>query len=245
MQGTEFITRHEKMVHGLANRLRRELSLRGDLDDLIAFGFGGLLEARHRFDPGRGVQFQTFAYHRVRGALLDGVRKMSQPPPRAPQRFPAAAGTTPTAAPTALAKALPPHHARLHTAPRGRNVLRDFHRIMPQKFNNKTNGVTPRRFMMLGNPRLSELITGAIGETWLTNLEELRKLEPFVDDPGFREDWSIMVILVGSGVFQAVNDVVTQVTVSKEKMWWNFFIHIVWGTIVLGVSYFLFPSYGV
>lgn len=105
MQGTEFIARHERMVHGLANRLRRELSLRGDLDDLIAFGFGGLLEARHRFDPARGVQFQTFAYHRVRGAMLDGVRKMSQLPRRAHERFQAAAETTPTAAPTALDKA--------------------------------------------------------------------------------------------------------------------------------------------
>ena len=105
MQGTEFITQHERMVHGLANRLRRELSLRGDLDDLIAFGFGGLLEARHRFDPARGVRFQTFAYHRVRGAMLDGVRKMSQLPRRAHERFQAAAETTPTAAPTALDKA--------------------------------------------------------------------------------------------------------------------------------------------
>ena len=105
MQGTEFISQHEKMVHGLANRLRRELSLRGDLDDLIAFGFGGLLEARRRFDPGRGVRFQTFAYHRVRGAMLDGVRKMSQLPRRAHERLEAAAETTPTAAPTALDKA--------------------------------------------------------------------------------------------------------------------------------------------
>jgi len=105
MQGTEFIAQHERMVHGLANRLRRELSLRGDLDDLIAFGFGGLLEAQHRFDPNRGVRFQTFAYHRVRGAMLDGVRKMSQLPRRAHERFQAAAETTPTAAPTALDKA--------------------------------------------------------------------------------------------------------------------------------------------
>jgi len=105
MQGTEFIAQHERMVHGLANRLRRELSLRGDLDDLIAFGFGGLLEAQHRFDPSRGVRFQTFAYHRVRGAMLDGVRKMSQLPRRAHERFQAAAETTPTAAPTALDKA--------------------------------------------------------------------------------------------------------------------------------------------
>ena len=105
MQGTEFITQHEKMVHGLANRLRRELSLRGDLEDLIAFGFGGLLEARHRFDLRRGVRFQTFAYHRVRGAMLDGVRKMSQLPRRAHERLQAAAEPTPTAAPTALDRA--------------------------------------------------------------------------------------------------------------------------------------------
>ena len=79
--------------------------------------------------------------------------------------------------------------AALHTELLGRNVLRDFHQIMPQKFNNKTNGVTPRRFMMLSNPSLSELITGAIGETWLSDLEELRKLEPFAADAGFREEW--------------------------------------------------------
>ena len=60
MQGTELVTQHEKMVHGLTSRLRRELSLRGELDDLIAFGFGGLLEAQRRFDPARGVRFQTF-----------------------------------------------------------------------------------------------------------------------------------------------------------------------------------------
>lgn len=105
MQGAELIARHEKMVVGLANRLRRELSLRGDLDDLIAFGFGGLLEAHHRFDPARGVQFQAFAYHRVRGAMLDGVRKMSQLPRRAHERFQAANDRSPTAAPTALDKA--------------------------------------------------------------------------------------------------------------------------------------------
>lgn len=102
MDGTQLIAQHEKMVHGLASRLRRELSLRGELDDLIAFGFGGLLEAQRRFDPGRGVRFQTFAYYRVRGAMLDGVRKMADLPRRAHERFQAAAEVTPTAAPTAL-----------------------------------------------------------------------------------------------------------------------------------------------
>lgn len=104
MQGSELIAAHEKMVHGLAHRLRRELSLGGDLDDLIAFGFSGLLEAHHRFDPNRGVQFQTFAYHRVRGAMLDGVRKMAQLPRRAHERLQASSRSTPTAAPGAFEK---------------------------------------------------------------------------------------------------------------------------------------------
>lgn len=105
MDGKQAIIRHEKMVIGLANRLRRELCLRGELDDLIAFGFGGLLEAQLRFDPSRGIRFQTFAYHRIRGAMLDGVRKMALLPRRAHERMKAAAETTPTAAPTALDKA--------------------------------------------------------------------------------------------------------------------------------------------
>ena len=87
MPGNELIAEHGQMVHGLAHQLRRELSFRGEVDDLIAFGFGGLLEAQHRFDPGRGVRFQTFAYHRVRGAMLDGVRKMAGVPRRAHHRL--------------------------------------------------------------------------------------------------------------------------------------------------------------
>jgi O-antigen/teichoic acid export membrane protein len=63
--------------------------------------------------------------------------------------------------------------------------------------------------------------------------------------PGFSQDWDMMVVLVGSSVFQAVNDVVTQVTASMEKMWWNFNIHIVWGAILLGGSYLLVPTMGV
>ena len=105
MDGNELIARHEKMVLGLACRLRRELGLRGELDDLIAFGFGGLLEAQHRFDPTRGIRFQTFAYHRIRGAMLDGVRKMALFPRRAHERFKAAEEQRPTAAPTELDKA--------------------------------------------------------------------------------------------------------------------------------------------
>jgi RNA polymerase sigma factor for flagellar operon FliA len=105
MQSNEIVHRHEKMVLGLAHRLRAELCLRGELEDLIAFGFGGLLEAERRFDPRRGIQFQTFAYHRIRGAMLDGVRKMALLPRRAHERFKAAQGHDPTAAPTELDKA--------------------------------------------------------------------------------------------------------------------------------------------
>lgn len=108
-----FIAQHEKMVHGLAARLRRELSLHGDLDDLVAFGFGGLLEAQHRFDPARGVRFQTFAYHRVRGAMLDGVRKMAYLPRRAHERLRESAETPPTALPRAAATPLDKVFARV------------------------------------------------------------------------------------------------------------------------------------
>ena len=108
-----FITQHEKMVHGLAARLRRELSLHGELDDLVAFGFGGLLEARQRFDPARGVRFQTFAYHRVRGAMLDGVRKMAYLPRRAHERLRESAETPPTARPRAAPTPLDKVFARV------------------------------------------------------------------------------------------------------------------------------------
>lgn len=79
--------------------------------------------------------------------------------------------------------------AELHTQLLKEDVLRDFYEMMPEKFSNKTNGVTPRRFMVLSNPGLSRLITGKIGETWVSKPEELRQLEQFVDDSAFREEW--------------------------------------------------------
>ncbi len=69
-------------------------------------------------------------------------------------------------------------------------VLHDFADLWPWKFNNKTNGVTPRRFVKLANPRLSGLITEALGsERWLTNADHLRELEPHADDAAFRAAW--------------------------------------------------------
>jgi glycogen phosphorylase len=77
----------------------------------------------------------------------------------------------------------------LHTGLLETTVLRDFHELWPGKFSNKTNGVTPRRFMVLANPGLARLITEAIGGTWVRDLEELRRLEPLAEDAGFRDEW--------------------------------------------------------
>ncbi|HEY9649357.1 MAG TPA: glycogen/starch/alpha-glucan family phosphorylase, partial [Coleofasciculaceae cyanobacterium] len=75
--------------------------------------------------------------------------------------------------------------AALHTQLLEQDVLRDFYELWPEKFNNKTNGVTPRRWLCLSNPKLSNLITEKIGQGWVTQLDELQQLEAFVDDPEF------------------------------------------------------------
>jgi starch phosphorylase len=77
----------------------------------------------------------------------------------------------------------------LHSELLARDVLADFHALWPEKFRNVTNGVTPRRWLALANPRQSELISQAIGTSWLSDLERLRDLEPLADDAAFRERW--------------------------------------------------------
>jgi starch phosphorylase len=77
--------------------------------------------------------------------------------------------------------------AALHTDLLRRDVLTDFAAMYPERFNNKTNGVTPRRWLAWCNPRLSKLITSRIGEGWATDLDQLRKLEPHAEDPAFRK----------------------------------------------------------
>ena len=80
--------------------------------------------------------------------------------------------------------------AALHTDLLKRTVLADFHRVAPAKFRNVTNGVTPRRWMVLSNPKLAALITRHIGDRWIANLEsELKRLEPLASDGGFQEEW--------------------------------------------------------
>jgi starch phosphorylase len=77
--------------------------------------------------------------------------------------------------------------AALHTELLRRDVLTDFAAMFPERFNNKTNGVTPRRWLAWCNPRLSSLITSRIGKGWETDLDRLRKLEEHLDDAQFRK----------------------------------------------------------
>ncbi len=79
--------------------------------------------------------------------------------------------------------------AALHSELLKETVLRDFYELFPEKFCNKTNGVTPRRWMVLSNPRLSTLITSRIGDRWIKHLDELKQIEPLSDDAGFRDEW--------------------------------------------------------
>lgn len=79
--------------------------------------------------------------------------------------------------------------AALHSDLLKKSVLKDFYELWPERFSNKTNGVTPRRFLALANPGLRELLDETIGEGWLSHLDKLRKLESFVDDATFRGKW--------------------------------------------------------
>jgi starch phosphorylase len=76
--------------------------------------------------------------------------------------------------------------AQIHSDLLRTRVVSDFADIYPKRFNNKTNGVTPRRWLLLANPELSRLITDAIGDAWVTDLSQLRKLLPLADDADFR-----------------------------------------------------------
>ncbi|HEX6289420.1 MAG TPA: glycogen/starch/alpha-glucan phosphorylase [Herpetosiphonaceae bacterium] len=79
--------------------------------------------------------------------------------------------------------------AALHSTLLRDRVLTDFADLWPDKFTNVTNGVTPRRFVHLANPALSDLITATIGGAWLTDLDQLKRLEPSAEDAGFRARW--------------------------------------------------------
>jgi starch phosphorylase len=79
--------------------------------------------------------------------------------------------------------------SRLHTEILKGELFRDFFALWPERFNNKTNGITPRRWLKLCNPRLSELITDHIGDGWVTDLDQLRRLVPLAENADFRRAW--------------------------------------------------------
>src|SRR3954470_7862502 len=76
--------------------------------------------------------------------------------------------------------------AAIHSELLKKTVVPDFAALFPERFNNKTNGVTQRRFLLLANPALATVITDAIGDGWIANLDELQKLEPLARDKAFR-----------------------------------------------------------
>jgi starch phosphorylase len=79
--------------------------------------------------------------------------------------------------------------AALHTEILKNQLFSDFYELWPEKFNNKTNGITQRRWLRLCNPRLSSLISSRIGESWTTDLYRLKELIPLAEDKAFRDEW--------------------------------------------------------
>ncbi len=76
--------------------------------------------------------------------------------------------------------------AAIHSTLLRTMTVKDLAEMYPQRFNNKTNGVTPRRWLLLCNPPLAQTITDAIGDGWITDLSQLSRLKPLADDKGFR-----------------------------------------------------------
>ena len=82
--------------------------------------------------------------------------------------------------------------ARLHTDLLTGKIFKEFHEFFPGRFNNKTNGITPRRWLLKCNPDLADLIIETIGDAWITDLDKLRKLEPYADKPEFQKKWRMV-----------------------------------------------------
>ena len=79
--------------------------------------------------------------------------------------------------------------ARLHTEILKKQELKDFYEMMPEKFNNKTNGITQRRFLLHANPLLAQWVTDKIGDEWITNLSHIKKLEVYADDKKCQQEF--------------------------------------------------------
>jgi starch phosphorylase len=113
------------------------------------------------------------------------------------------------------------HHvngvARLHSDLLKQTVMRDFAEMWPDKFCNVTNGVTPRRFVAVSNPPLTQLVTSRIGDGWLRDLSQLRKLEPLADDAEFQQQWRAVKLTAKRGLAALIQER-TGVKVNPESL---------------------------
>ncbi len=113
------------------------------------------------------------------------------------------------------------HHvngvARLHTDLMKQDVFRDFYELEPRAFSNKTNGVTPRRFIAVDNPGLAALIDTRLGKGWLKDLDQLTGLEAAAEDAGFREQWSRIKLANKRELARIIGDRIG-VTVDPESL---------------------------
>ena len=107
--------------------------------------------------------------------------------------------------------------AELHSELLMQTVLHDFAELWPEKFCNVTNGVTPRRFVALSNPGLSELITSQIGDGWLKDLTRLRELEPLADDVEFQRKWREVKLANKQCLAELINER-TGIAVSPDSL---------------------------
>jgi starch phosphorylase len=107
--------------------------------------------------------------------------------------------------------------ARLHSELLKQTVMRDFAELWPEKFCNVTNGVTPRRFVAISNPPLAQLITDKVGDGWLRDLDQLRKLEPLADDAAFQQQWRAVKLTAKRGL-AALIEQRTGVKVNPESL---------------------------
>jgi starch phosphorylase len=108
--------------------------------------------------------------------------------------------------------------AALHTEIIRNGVFADFERRFPGRIQNKTNGITPRRWLLACNPELADLISESIGDGWITQLDELRQLEPLAEDAAFREKWARIKLANKTRFASRVADRSPEVPIEPEWM---------------------------
>lgn len=112
--------------------------------------------------------------------------------------------------------------AALHSELLKTTVLKDFYEMWPERFSNKTNGVTPRRFLALSNPGLRTLLDDTIGGDWMVDLDRLRELEPYADDAAFQKQW----LAVKRGNKARLSDYISSTTGVQLNPDWMFDIQV-------------------